>query len=143
MLRNSSTLKATARFAILAIVGITMAACVSPEEQMFGAEGLKHADTYGGSKSHPIHAHGKGKIHVKKCGDWTDDSDDTKYNKLRKNHGCAVQSSIAAMIVDPTDINSKGVLSPRNATSDVSSVNRGMQTILVPSSGGGGSGGAP
>ncbi len=59
-------------------------------------------EPYAGSDRFPIKvAHGK--AHVKPCGDWSDDQTYKPMNDNLSNHGCAVQSNIAAMVVDPND----------------------------------------
>jgi type IV pilus biogenesis protein CpaD/CtpE len=56
-----------------------------------------------GSEAHPIKV-AAGKAHTEKCGDWSDDSTYSPTNTHLKNHGCAVQQNIAAMLADPNDI---------------------------------------
>jgi Pilus biogenesis CpaD protein (pilus_cpaD) len=58
---------------------------------------------YGGSKAHPILVQGN-RAHVENCGDWGSDSSDTAENLMNPNHGCAVQSNIAAMAAYPQDL---------------------------------------
>jgi type IV pilus biogenesis protein CpaD/CtpE len=60
-------------------------------------------EPYSGSDAHPIKVSG-GKAYTEKCGDWSEDSTYSPTNSHMKNHGCAVQQNIAAMIADPNDI---------------------------------------
>ncbi len=86
----------------LLLLALPMAGCVS--DQMFADESLK---PYGGSKQHPIKVSG-GKATVDKCGDWSENLAVTDTNELADNHGCAVQSNIAAMAAYPADLVGKG-----------------------------------
>jgi len=56
--------------------------------------------------------------HTDKCGDWSQDLDNTEDNDTPKNFGCAVQQNIAAQIADPRDL-----LHPRDMQ-DASAVRR-------------------
>jgi type IV pilus biogenesis protein CpaD/CtpE len=60
-------------------------------------------EPYGGSKQHPIKV-ANGKASVEKCGDWSENRADTLDNTFAANHGCAVQSNIAAMAANPNDL---------------------------------------
>ncbi len=61
--------------------------------------------TYPAPASAPIQlSYVKAYAHTKPCGDWSANAADTGENVLMPNHGCAVQSNIAAMIADPRDI---------------------------------------
>lgn len=42
--------------------------------------------------------------HTKPCGEWTRDATDSTSNEPLPNHGCAVQSNIAAMLANPNDL---------------------------------------
>lgn len=90
----------SAMFAILALVAVfPLAGCV-------GDNFLAEDDTYspyGGSKQHPIKVAG-GKAYVENCGVWPKDLGDTADNEMPANHGCAVQSNIAAMVAYPDDL---------------------------------------
>ncbi len=50
-----------------------------------------------------------------KCGQWPDDATDTEENMLTANHGCAVQSNIAAMIANPETLNVPAATTPISA----------------------------
>ncbi len=70
---------------------------------------------YAGSDRFPVKvAHGKAQ--VKPCGDWSDDSTYKPLNDNLSNHGCAVQSNIAAMVADPDDFVSPGRMPPINSS---------------------------
>jgi type IV pilus biogenesis protein CpaD/CtpE len=60
-------------------------------------------EPYGGSKQHPIKV-ANGKASVDKCGDWSENLAETADNTFAANHGCAVQSNIAAMAANPNDL---------------------------------------
>ena len=89
--------------AVLALIAaISLAGCA-------GDSFLAADDTYspyGGSKQHPIKV-AKGKAYVENCGAWPKDLGDTSDNKMPANHGCAVQSNIAAMAAYPDDLTGK------------------------------------
>jgi type IV pilus biogenesis protein CpaD/CtpE len=58
---------------------------------------------YGGSKMHPIKVQ-NGRASVENCGEWPNNIADTESNQMNANHGCAVQSNIAAMAAYPSDL---------------------------------------
>jgi hypothetical protein len=60
-------------------------------------------EPYGGSKQHAIQVV-NGKAVVKKCGDWSENAAESSDNEMAENHGCAVQSNIAAMSANPNDL---------------------------------------
>jgi type IV pilus biogenesis protein CpaD/CtpE len=60
-------------------------------------------EPYGGSKQHPIKVV-NGKASVEKCGDWSENVLENGDNLMMPNHGCAVQSNIAAMTAYPNDL---------------------------------------
>jgi pilus assembly protein CpaD len=60
-------------------------------------------EPYGGSKQHPIQVV-NGKAVVNKCGDWSENVADSSENTMAANHGCAVQSNIAALAANPNDL---------------------------------------
>lgn len=57
----------------------------------------------GGSDRYPIKVV-NGKAVTKPCGDWSEDAGSTLSNQPMKNHGCAVQHNIAAMVAEPEDM---------------------------------------
>jgi pilus assembly protein CpaD len=74
--------------------------------------------TYPAPASAPVQlAYVKSYAHTKPCGDWSSSVSDTGKNQNMPNHGCAVQSNIAAMLADPED-----VISPDVATDTHSAV---------------------
>lgn len=66
---------------------------------------------YGGSRMHPIKVV-NGKAYVENCGQWPENLADTSSNEMNANQGCAVQSNIAAMVADPSDLTGKHKLPP-------------------------------
>jgi pilus assembly protein CpaD len=62
-------------------------------------------NTYRGSSSAPVKVSIiKTLAKTKPCGDWSVDAGNTRANQWTPNHGCAVQSNIAAMLANPNDI---------------------------------------
>jgi hypothetical protein len=70
-----------------------------------------HYVPYSGSDKFPITV-ANGKASTKPCGDWSEDVTSTFNNTTMKNHGCAVQHNIAAMIAHPNDINHPADMGP-------------------------------
>jgi type IV pilus biogenesis protein CpaD/CtpE len=94
----------------LLTVGLFLSGCTAQEMAL-----EEKYQPYAGSDRYPIKvAHGK--AHVKPCGDWSDDSTYKPLNDNLENHGCAVQSNIAAMVSDPTDFVKPGKMPPVNST---------------------------
>ncbi len=60
-------------------------------------------EPYGGSKQHPIQVV-NGKAVVNDCGDWSENVADSRENQMAANHGCAVQSNLAALAANPNDL---------------------------------------
>jgi type IV pilus biogenesis protein CpaD/CtpE len=96
--RESKTLQQIIRTLSVMAVSATLAGCALDD---FAKEDT--FEPYGGSKQHPIRVV-NGKAVVDKCGDWSEDVTDTGENQLMLNHGCAIQSNIAAMAAKPTDL---------------------------------------
>ncbi len=94
-----------------------LAGCVTDDEPLAYDNSIR----YGGSESHPIKLQG-GRAVAKSCGRWEKDLFDTEQNLLNPNHGCAVQSNVAAMIARPADINRKPKLGTRNSSLDIEAV---------------------
>jgi pilus assembly protein CpaD len=68
--------------------------------------------TYPAPASAPVRlAYVKSYAHTKPCGEWTVNGADSGRNERMPNHGCAVQSNIAAMLANPED-----VVAPQPAT---------------------------
>jgi Pilus biogenesis CpaD protein (pilus_cpaD) len=82
-------------------IAIPLAGCVS--DSMFADEPSR---PYGGSKMHPIKVE-NGRASVENCGEWSSNVADTESNEMHANHGCAVQSNIAAMAAYPSDLTGK------------------------------------
>jgi type IV pilus biogenesis protein CpaD/CtpE len=81
----------------IALLSLALAGCVTDE--MYTTD----ISPYGGSKMHPIKVSG-GKAYVEGCGQWPHNIADTESNEMHDNHGCAVQSNIAAMAAYPSDL---------------------------------------
>lgn len=77
-----------------------LAGCISDTDSMFADDATK---PYGGSKMHPIKVE-NGRASVENCGEWPSNIADTEANEMHANHGCAVQSNIAAMTAYPSDL---------------------------------------
>lgn len=52
---------------------------------------------------------------TKECGDWSDDLAGDQTNKSYRNHGCATQQNIAAMVANPEDFEKPRAMSPAPA----------------------------
>jgi type IV pilus biogenesis protein CpaD/CtpE len=90
--------KAKAGFLIAALITLPLTGCV--EEALLDDAKI---EPYSGSDRYPIKMSGS-ELHVAKCGKWQKNLAETSDNKLNGNHGCAVQSNIAAMAAYPEDI---------------------------------------
>jgi Pilus biogenesis CpaD protein (pilus_cpaD) len=86
----------------LLLLALPLAGCAT--DNMFADESIT---PYGGSKLHPIKV-ANGKAVVEDCGDWSNNAADTESNGMSPNHGCAVQSNIAAMAAYPDDLLGRG-----------------------------------
>ncbi len=74
------------------------------------------------------------------CGEWPEDMSDTRMNHLNFNHGCAVQTNIAAMVADPQDFETPTpVDQPTAATSAIAINNLDGTTLAGASTTGSGS----
>jgi hypothetical protein len=82
----------------LLCLAMPLAGCVS--DTMFADDAPQ---PYGGSKMHPIKVE-NGRATVDNCGEWPDNLADSASNQMHANHGCAVQSNIAAMAAYPSDL---------------------------------------
>jgi type IV pilus biogenesis protein CpaD/CtpE len=83
---------------LLLLAAMPLAGCAA--DNFFADESIS---PYGGSKQHPIKV-ANGKATVDDCGQWPKNVGDTETNELHANHGCAVQSNIAAMAAYPDDL---------------------------------------
>ena len=52
---------------------------------------------------------------TEECGDWSDDLAGDQTNKSYRNHGCATQQNIAAMVSNPEDFQKPRAMSPAPA----------------------------
>jgi pilus assembly protein CpaD len=79
-----------------------------------------HMTTYRGAASGPVKiTYRTAHTHVAKCGNWSEDVTNTKFNEPMPNLGCAVQSNIAAMVSDPNDLNGPKPSEPAMASSRI------------------------
>jgi|JI7StandDraft_1071085.scaffolds.fasta_scaffold506265_2 type IV pilus biogenesis protein CpaD/CtpE len=96
-MKNSNARLRTLAFAALAAV--ILSGCA-------GDNFLSEDDIYAansGPQQHPIKV-SRGRAHVDGCGVWAEDAGHTSQNELMSNHGCAVQTNIAAMTANPEDL---------------------------------------
>jgi pilus assembly protein CpaD len=104
---------------VAALVALPLAGCVTDDI-------VTQDDTimpYGGSKMHPIKVV-NGQAMVEPCGQWPEDLSDSSSNGMSPNHGCAVQSNIAAMAANPNDLVKPRRRSPSPAYQGVIAVTR-------------------
>jgi type IV pilus biogenesis protein CpaD/CtpE len=83
---------------LLLLMVLPLAGCAA--DNFFADESIS---PYGGSKQHPIKV-ANGRAVVGDCGEWSENLGETASNDLHANHGCAVQSNIAAMAAYPDDL---------------------------------------
>jgi pilus assembly protein CpaD len=81
--------------------------------------------TYPAPASAPVRlAYVKSYAHTKPCGEWSMDASDSARNVRMPNHGCAVQSNIAAMLANPEDAVAPQPTSPVPATNGTNAITR-------------------
>jgi pilus assembly protein CpaD len=56
------------------------------------------------------------------CGDWSDNLAGDRYNESYRNHGCAVQHNIAAMVSNPEDFEKPRATAPVTAASRANAI---------------------
>jgi type IV pilus biogenesis protein CpaD/CtpE len=117
---------------ILLVAVLPLAGCAATDQW---AQDDMPLTPYGGSKMHPIKVVGN-RATVEDCGQWDMDSTETKYNVMMPNHGCAVQSNIAAMAANPRDLVKKRKLTRGAAEQRVKAINAlsGSQSAATPGS---------
>ncbi|MEO9167471.1 MAG: CpaD family pilus assembly lipoprotein [Aestuariivirga sp.] len=71
------------------------------------------------------------KAQVRPCGNWNSDLADTKQNRPYENLGCAVQTNIAAEIVDPTTIDRPHAVALKDSNTEVSAVVREESAVSI------------
>lgn len=82
-----------------------------------------HFTTYNGSAGGPVKVTYKAvQARTSPCGEWPADMTETTMNELNYNHGCAVQSNIAAMVANPNDFVTPRATDPASAASRVTAV---------------------
>ncbi len=142
---STNPLSSKIAFAGLVAAGLFLSGCTAHDIAL-----EEKYEPYAGSDRYPIKvAHGK--AHVKPCGDWSDDQTYKPLNDNLSNHGCAVQSNIAAMVSDPNDFVRPGRMPPADSSlrttafinANTSQSASSSASVSSPSGGAGGSGGAP
>jgi pilus assembly protein CpaD len=79
--------------------------------------------TYSAPASAPVQvSYVKAYAHTRPCGDWSQDATHSSTNMQMPNHGCAVQSNIAAMIANPEHIVAPAPSSLPTGTAAVSAI---------------------
>ncbi len=93
--------------------------------------------TYPAPASAPVQiGYVKARAHTAPCGDWSMDSANEFKNEQMPNHGCAVQSNIAAMLANPQDAVAPQPTSPAQAaagTAAIKKISNGQSSSGVPS----------
>lgn len=86
--------------------------------------------TYPAPASAPVQmAYVKSYAHTKPCGEWRENAADSGSNEFLSNHGCAVQSNIAAMLANPENIVAPEPVSPvpaANGTAAIKKISNGQ-----------------
>jgi len=93
--------------------------------------------TYPAPASAPVHiAYLKSVAHTQPCDDWSVDATSTSKNLQMPNHGCAVQSNIAAMLANPNDIDTPRPVSANpaaNGTAAIKKISNGSSSSGIAS----------
>lgn len=88
--------------------------------------------TYPAPASAPVQiGYVKARAHTAECGDWSMDATHSSTNVQMPNHGCAVQSNIAAMLANPSDAVTPQPTSPAQAaagTAAIKKISNGQST---------------
>jgi pilus assembly protein CpaD len=88
-------------------------------------QNLIRMGSYPGPAAAPVQvSYVKAYAKTKPCGDWSRDATHNSQNTQMPNHGCAVQSNIAAMIADPSHIAMPVPTSPVPAANGTSAIRR-------------------
>jgi pilus assembly protein CpaD len=78
---------------------------------------------YHGAATGPVKiSYSQARAKTAECGDWSRDLTETRLNELASNHGCAVQTNIAAMVADPYDFEAPSPVDAATAASRVSGI---------------------
>jgi pilus assembly protein CpaD len=80
-------------------------------------ESMISTGSYGGSGAVVTMSFMRKVAVTKECGDWSDNLTGDQYNKSYRNHGCATQQNIAAMVANPEDFETPRPMSPAPAGS--------------------------
>jgi type IV pilus biogenesis protein CpaD/CtpE len=132
MLKRISSSISQSWVPLLLAVALPLAGCAATDQ--WAQDELPIAP-YGGSKLHAIKVVGN-RASVEDCGQWDMDSTETDYNLMMPNHGCAVQSNIAAMAANPRDLVRTRKMSRAAAEQRVKAINglSGSATAASPTS---------
>jgi pilus assembly protein CpaD len=99
------------------IAGLLMQSGVSQD--------MIHMGTYPGPAAAPVQlSYVKAYARTKPCGDWSRDATHNSSNTQMPNHGCAIQSNIAAMIANPEHIAVPAPSSPVPAANGTAAIRR-------------------
>ncbi len=106
-----------------------------------------HMATYSGAAGGPVKiTYRTPRATVAKCGNWSEDISNTKFNEPMPNLGCAVQTNIAAMVINPDDFNGPQPTDPVMASTRIPAVvkletsSTSSSSSSTPAVGGSGSG---
>jgi type IV pilus biogenesis protein CpaD/CtpE len=100
MLKRNSKLMFKSWAPLILLAALPLAGCAATDQW---AQDELPLTPYGGSKMHPIKVVGN-RATVEDCGQWDVNVSETDHNMMAPNHGCAVQSNIAAMAANPKDL---------------------------------------
>lgn len=100
--------------------------------------------TYPGPASAPVEvSYVRTYARTAPCGDWSRDLNSTWKNETAPNHGCALHSNIAAMIVNPENVVTPAPVSTAPAASRMSGIQRVMDVTSMVSTSAPSAGGTP
>ena len=120
---------------LLALAALALSGCMATDAALGDFE---HAPAHA-SDRYPItvvHGPRGQQAQVRPCGNWNSDLTETKENRPYENLGCAVQTNIAAEIVDPATLDRPHAVALKNANTEVSAVLReesAVSTVIMPS----------
>ena len=124
----------TAPKLFLIMVAFALSGCMATDAALGDFE---HAPAHA-SDRYPItvvHGPRGQQAQVRPCGNWNSDLTETKENRPYENLGCAVQTNIAAEIVDPNSINHPVREKIKDSNTEVAAVLRqenAVSTVTMP-----------
>jgi type IV pilus biogenesis protein CpaD/CtpE len=119
---------------LLTMVALALSGCMTTDAALGDFE---HAPAHA-SDRYPIavvNGPNGPQAQVRPCGNWDSDLADTKQNLPYGNLGCAVQTNIAAEIVDPTTIDRPHAVAVDDSNTEVTAVLRqqnAVSTVTMP-----------